>query len=170
MPQPLLGRRGILSLAALTLHYSCLSVVLHVSRTAPGGRYNASTAIFLTELVKIAISLALVLCSGELHKAVVQRRQAREEELAALLVSADRKAQEDRRRRAVEEEKALWARLQEGGEDPCAFASPEETIVPGQSVPAATSVSVRWPDSDSPRLDAQSNSIAVPPCRVSTHP
>ncbi|GAA5839854.1 hypothetical protein JCM9279_005188 [Rhodotorula babjevae] len=72
-----LSRPAILSLAALTLHYSVLSIVLHVSRTTPGRRYHASSAIFLTELGKILVSLALVLVTGELRPAVRERRHLR---------------------------------------------------------------------------------------------
>ena len=72
-----LSRPAILSLAALTLHYSVLSIVLHVSRTTPGRRYHASSAIFLTELGKILVSLALVLVTGELRPAVRERRHVR---------------------------------------------------------------------------------------------
>ncbi|BGP51986.1 hypothetical protein JCM10450v2_007957 [Rhodotorula kratochvilovae] len=98
-----LSRPAILSLAALTLHYSVLSIVLHVSRTTPGRRYHASSAIFLTELGKILVSLVLVLTTGELRGAVRERRRIRE--LWRLRGEEDREREEDElRRRKIREE------------------------------------------------------------------
>ncbi|GAA5988482.1 hypothetical protein JCM11641_007166 [Rhodosporidiobolus odoratus] len=73
-----LSRPAVLSLTALTLHFSILSIVLHLSRTLPGRRYHASSAIFLTELGKIFVSFLLVLSTGELRQAVRERRKIRE--------------------------------------------------------------------------------------------
>ncbi|GAA6052845.1 hypothetical protein JCM3770_006278 [Rhodotorula araucariae] len=98
-----LSRPAIMSLAALTLHYSVLSIVLHVSRTTPGRRYHASSAIFLTELGKILVSLVLVLTTGELRGAVRERRRVRE--LWRLRRDEEREREEDElRRRKIREE------------------------------------------------------------------
>ncbi|SGY85540.1 BQ5605_C009g05762 [Microbotryum silenes-dioicae] len=68
-------RAGVLSLLALTLHYSVLSIMLHVSRSMPGARYHASSAIALTEFFKIIVALALVAWSGELRPTVSERQR-----------------------------------------------------------------------------------------------
>lgn len=73
---------------ALTLHYSVLSIVLHLSRSTPGARYHASSAIALTEFFKIVVCLALVLNSGELRGSVLERRRLRWEQ-------AEREAREE---------------------------------------------------------------------------
>ncbi|KAM0789843.1 hypothetical protein ACM66B_006690 [Microbotryomycetes sp. NB124-2] len=72
-----LSRAGLLSLVALTLHYSVLSIVLHVSRRSSGPRYHASSAILVTELFKAALAAAFVLLSGELRPRVAERKRAR---------------------------------------------------------------------------------------------
>ncbi|SCV74579.1 BQ2448_7608 [Microbotryum intermedium] len=70
-----LSRVGVLSLLALTLHYSVLSIMLHVSRSMSGARYHASSAIALTEFFKIVVALALVAWSGELRPTVSERQR-----------------------------------------------------------------------------------------------
>ncbi|GAA6009438.1 uncharacterized protein JCM10292_004292 [Rhodotorula paludigena] len=106
-----LSRPAILSLVSLTLHFSVLSIVLHISRTttAPGARYHASSAIFLTELGKILVSFVLVVASGELRTAVRERHRVRE----LLRVQHDeiREREEDEARRKrieKEEEEDGW--------------------------------------------------------------
>lgn len=125
-----LDRAGILSLVALTLHYSCFAIVLHVSRTTPGARYSASSAIFLTEVVKILASIGLIAVTGELHDAAIQRKRLGEERRMEALAAADREASEERRVQAVEEEKRLWARIQKGEETNVLVAA-DETAIPG---------------------------------------
>lgn len=61
---------------ALTLHFSVLSIVLHISRsTTTGSPYHASSAIFLTELFKIVLAGALVLGTGELRPRMADRKR-----------------------------------------------------------------------------------------------
>ncbi|GAA5927500.1 hypothetical protein JCM1841_000942 [Sporobolomyces salmonicolor] len=103
-----LTRPALLSLVALTLHYSVLSLVLHYSRTLPGPRYHASSAIFLTELGKILVSLALVLRTGELRGYVRERARIRAQcEVGRVMdeVREQEKERERRKERAQEEEK-----------------------------------------------------------------
>lgn len=77
---------ALLSLTALTFHLSLLSSVLYVSRSSSYSRYNASSAVVLTELIKIVVSILLVFASGELEerakewKALRRRRSNEEEE------------------------------------------------------------------------------------------
>ncbi|GAA6042392.1 hypothetical protein JCM8097_004494 [Rhodosporidiobolus ruineniae] len=104
-----LSRAALLSLTALTLHYSVLSIVLHLSRTLPGRRYHASSAIFLTELGKILVSLLLVLWTGELRTAVRERLKLRE----VLRLRDEERAEEMReveRVRAAREDEERWIR------------------------------------------------------------
>lgn len=57
-------RKKIASLTALAVQNSALILVMHYSRTMPpvnGQRYLASTAVFLNEVIKLAISLTMAL-------------------------------------------------------------------------------------------------------------
>ncbi|KAK4056347.1 hypothetical protein OIO90_002490 [Microbotryomycetes sp. JL221] len=72
-----LSKPALLSLIALTLHYSVLSVVLHVSRQGSGPRYHASSAILCTELCKAALAATIVLFSGEMRPRMADRKRAR---------------------------------------------------------------------------------------------
>lgn len=139
-----LDRAGILSLVALTLHYSCFAIVLHVSRTTPGTRYSASSAIFLTEVVKILASIGLVAATGELHDAAMQRKRLGEERRLEALAAADREASEERRVQAVEEEKRLWARIQKG-EEASLIVAADETAIPVQLHRRASSSVTKLP-------------------------
>ncbi|GAA5917865.1 hypothetical protein JCM5296_006661 [Sporobolomyces johnsonii] len=94
-----LTRPALLSLVALTLHYSVLSLVLHYSRTLPGPPYHASSAIFLTELGKILVSLALVLRSGELTGYVRDRARLRAECEVGRVMDEVREQERERERR-----------------------------------------------------------------------
>ncbi|KAL1588961.1 hypothetical protein WHR41_02526 [Cladosporium halotolerans] len=58
------SRRRIASLTALAFQNSALILVMHYSQTMPpvnGQRYHASTAVFLNEVIKLAISLTMAL-------------------------------------------------------------------------------------------------------------
>ncbi|GAA5833644.1 hypothetical protein JCM11251_003192 [Rhodosporidiobolus azoricus] len=96
-----LSRPAILSLTALTLHFSVLSIVLHLSRTLPGRRYHASSAIFLTEAGKILVSFLLVLSTGELRPAVRERLKLR----AMLRQQEEENREEERERERGERER-----------------------------------------------------------------
>ncbi|GAA5877062.1 hypothetical protein JCM8547_007296 [Rhodosporidiobolus lusitaniae] len=102
-----LSRPAILSLTALTLHFSILSIVLHISRTRPGRRYHASSAIFLTELGKILVSFFLVLFTGELRTAVRERRKLREI-IRAREEEEEEEGREQERQRKGREEEEIW--------------------------------------------------------------
>ncbi|GAA5982538.1 hypothetical protein JCM10908_006690 [Rhodotorula pacifica] len=131
MPQPPIPKAGVLSLVALTVHSSCFSIVLHIARTTPGGHFNASSSIFLAEVVKIFVSIGLVAATGELHEATVRRKQLQEEERAEKIAAADPEALEERRLKSLEEEQRLWAGLQEP-KDAGLFAASGETAIPVQ--------------------------------------
>lgn len=75
------AQAAILSLAGLTIHFSVLSIVLHISRHAVSDRprYHPSSAVALTEALKIAISTALVFWTGELRPRVEEKRKQRYE-------------------------------------------------------------------------------------------
>ncbi|GAA5881507.1 hypothetical protein JCM3774_000139 [Rhodotorula dairenensis] len=130
MPQSL-SRAATLSLVALTLHYACFSIVLHISRSDPAARYNALSASFLAEVVKTLASIGLVAVTGELHDVAMQSKRLREEQRVEAIAAADRAEEEGRRLRAIEEEKQLWAKIQEGGEARL-LVSTEETAIPVQ--------------------------------------
>ncbi|GAA6025324.1 hypothetical protein JCM10207_006246 [Rhodosporidiobolus poonsookiae] len=104
---PPLSRPAILSLTALTLHFSVLSIVLHISRTLPGKRYHASSAIFLTELGKIIVSWGLVLWTGELRQAVHERRKIRQL-LRLRAEDQEEQVREEERQRRGREEEEMW--------------------------------------------------------------
>lgn len=70
-------RSAILALTALTLHFSVLSITLHISRASPGPRYKASSAVVLTEALKIIVAIALIFASGELRPTAQERRRIR---------------------------------------------------------------------------------------------
>lgn len=107
-----ISRTAFTVCSTLTLHYSVLSLVLHYSRLQPASSsttslpYHPSTAIFLTELGKIAICLVLVAHTGELRDFVKERkrieaiwryREIEEEERSLLL--REREREEEHRRR-----------------------------------------------------------------------
>lgn len=71
-------RTGLLSLVALTLHFSVLSLTLHVARQQTP-RFHASSAIFLTELLKIMVAISLTLCTGELRPRIMEQKRTRAE-------------------------------------------------------------------------------------------
>lgn len=130
-----LSRPAILSLTALTIHYSVLSIVLHISRTAPGRRYHASSAIFLTELGKIIVSWGLVLCTGELRGAVRERKRLRAIWTLRDIEERERKEDEERRRNAEEEQERVWKEVKQAGASEAEKAADEgysdATVVPG---------------------------------------
>lgn len=89
---------AIWSLGALTLHFSVLSILLHISRhsAAPGRGYHASVvssirpfpssldflltcpqAVALTELGKILVSIILIFWTGELRARMADKRRER---------------------------------------------------------------------------------------------
>lgn len=70
-------RAGIISLVALTLHFSVLSLTLHVARKTTS--FHASSAIFLTELFKIVLAGAITLWTGELRPRVMELKRSRAE-------------------------------------------------------------------------------------------
>ncbi|BGP20479.1 hypothetical protein JCM10213v2_008640 [Rhodosporidiobolus nylandii] len=158
-----LSRPAILSLTALTLHFSVLSIVLHLSRTLPGRRYHASSAIFLTEAGKILVSFVLVLLSGELRQAVRERvkvRQllrARAEEVEEEMREQDRvervKAEEEEWRREMERERERDGKegeMKDGEEEKQRLVGParkssemedgwtEATVVPSRTGPGSS--------------------------------
>jgi hypothetical protein len=64
-------------LGALTIHLSLLSSVLFISRiSSPEQKYNASSAVILTELVKILLAIAIMFGSGELESSVQEFRRS----------------------------------------------------------------------------------------------
>lgn len=92
-----------MSLAALALHYSVLSVVLHLSRTHTKSKsYKASSAVALTEIIKILVCILLSFVNGELRPVGFERKrlrieleqQEREIELDRLNVAAEKKVEE----------------------------------------------------------------------------
>ncbi|BGP03760.1 Nucleotide-sugar transporter-domain containing protein [Rhodotorula toruloides] len=129
-----LSRPAILSLTALTIHYSVLSIVLHISRTAPGRRYHASSAIFLTELGKIIVSWGLVLCTGELRGAVRERKRLRAIWTLRDIEEREREEDEERRRKAEEEQERVWKEVKQAGASEAEKAADEgysdATVVP----------------------------------------
>lgn len=58
-------------LGALTLHLALLSAVLHASRRRRK-RYSPASAVLLTELLKLGLSVTLVFLSGELDATMQQ--------------------------------------------------------------------------------------------------
>jgi len=110
------SRTALTVCSTLTIHYSVLSLVLHYSRmqssSSPNSLpYHPSTAIFLTELGKIAICLLLVARNGELKDFVKERkrieaiwryREIEEEERASLLREREREDEERQRERVNE--------------------------------------------------------------------
>lgn len=95
-------RAGIFSLVALTLHYTVLSIVLHIARSAPGPKFHASSAVWLTELFKMVVAASLVLWTGELRPRAMELRVRGER---------DRERAEGTR----EEHAPLWLEQSEGG-------------------------------------------------------
>lgn len=74
-----LSTAALVSLTALTLHLSLLSSVLFISRSSTSGpRYNPSSAVVLTEVIKIIVSIGLVFSSGELEDRVIERKRIRD--------------------------------------------------------------------------------------------
>lgn len=77
VPSP---RTALVALAALTIEYSLLSIVLHVSRQPSAhGRppFHAASAVLLTELSKIVISTLLVFWTRELRPKMLERKKVR---------------------------------------------------------------------------------------------
>ncbi|BGO95896.1 hypothetical protein JCM10020v2_007623 [Rhodotorula toruloides] len=111
-----------------------LSIVLHISRTAPGRRYHASSAIFLTELGKIIVSWGLVLCTGELRGAVRERKRLRAIWTLRDIEERERKEDEERRRNAEEEQERVWKEVKQAGASEAEKAADEgysdATVVP----------------------------------------
>lgn len=79
---------ALVALAALTLHYSVLSIILHLSLRSHL-RYHPSLLVLLTELTKVALSAALVFWNGELRTRVRETREMREVEEVLLRRSED---------------------------------------------------------------------------------
>lgn len=75
------SRPALLALGALTLHLSLLSSVLFISRTTSSQNYNASSAVILTELIKVTIAILLIFLSGELESGVERRETGKEFEI-----------------------------------------------------------------------------------------
>lgn len=110
-----ISRTAFTVCSTLTLHYSVLSLVLHYSRLQPASSsttslpYHPSTAIFLTELGKIAICLVLVAHTGELRDFVKERKRIEaiwryreiEEEERSLLLREREREEEERRRESL---------------------------------------------------------------------
>lgn len=143
-------RAGVLALVALTLHYSVLSLVLHISRTTPGARYHASSAIFLTELFKVLVSFGLVLCSGELRPRVGEKkRDAWEEQERRALSEANEPAwldqQQEREKEDKDEDHRDWLETAELiREYPCIFMLPRQLITFSPPCPFPKRVSNRF--------------------------
>ncbi|BGP27890.1 UDP-galactose transporter [Rhodotorula toruloides] len=129
-----LSRPAVLSLTALTIHYCVLSIVLHISRTAPGRRYHASSAIFLTELGKIIVSWGIVLCTGELRGAVQERKRLRALWTLRDIEEREREEDEARWRKAEEEQERVWKEVKQASASEAEKAADEgysdATVVP----------------------------------------
>lgn len=79
---------ALVALAALTIHYSVLSIVLHSSLRSRL-RYHPSLVVLLTELTKVILSAALVFWNGELRTRVRETREMNEVEEVLLRRSED---------------------------------------------------------------------------------
>lgn len=77
-----MNRPAILSLTALTLHISVLSIVLYLStRSAKpkSSSYKASSAVFITELLKVIVCILFTFLNGELRPIGFERKRIRNE-------------------------------------------------------------------------------------------
>lgn len=64
---------------ALTLHYSVLSLLLHVSLVRTSAhRYHAGSAVFMSELLKVLICTVTAFASGELVNRVAELKWEQE--------------------------------------------------------------------------------------------
>ncbi|KAI5481611.1 UDP-galactose transporter [Pseudohyphozyma bogoriensis] len=79
-----LSKTAILSLVALTLHFSILSIVLHVSLRPAAVKFHASSCVVLTELFKIATAAFLVFWTRELRPAILEIKRERHTKLGEL--------------------------------------------------------------------------------------
>lgn len=76
-----------MALAALTVEYSVMSIVLHISRQPKAdGRpqFHASSAVLLTEFFKIIVSTVLVFWSRELRPKMLEMKKVSTPELVPL--------------------------------------------------------------------------------------
>ncbi|KAK4700123.1 hypothetical protein P7C70_g6129, partial [Phenoliferia sp. Uapishka_3] len=114
-----LSRTALFALAALTIEYSLLSIVLNISRQPSHGRppFHASSAVLLTELSKIVVSLLLVFWSRELRPKILERKKIRhareneeevEPEQAWLLLSDDKRNDAEHELEAQHEIHETW--------------------------------------------------------------
>lgn len=75
-------RPAILSLTALTLHISVLSIVLYLSTRSSNSKstsYKASSAVTITEILKVIICILFAFLNGELRPIGFERKRLRNE-------------------------------------------------------------------------------------------
>lgn len=84
-----LSKLALLSLVSLTLQYSLLSIVLHLSlhsssspSSTPSSKYHTSSLVFLTELFKILLALFCVYFSKELRPGILDIKRLKWEQQA----------------------------------------------------------------------------------------